>query len=717
MKKNHPLRCLLLDWLMIILGVLGSLFCLISAFSFPYPSGLLVLIPVLALIFCLLFQGKSGKYFALGLLTLLLIFVWLLRRELIESFRNLWGELGRRFAMGYDQVIDFLPRDPTRPENILPALTCLAIGETFLCSLAVRLWKRTFPAALAMLPGIVPCFVLTDTPPDPLPLLAAVFSILTQALSQSVRRRRTGEQGKAVVLSAAFSAAILGLLLLLIPEKTYSPPISWEDLSSQMQRWGQEQSNRGNLLAGLAGNPEVVDLTELGALPNHPSTALHVRSSVDNYLYLRGSSYSEFDGTRWRRGTAEPLNKSFLFPYLQQTRGEALTIETVDPEDRLYTTYQLTQLPPNVEVISDIYVRNSGSRNRYSMRFFPYFAAVSADEQYASWVQEHDLDLPEQTRRGVLAWWEAQGGEAAPADHTLAEPTENFARKVAAAVSGCADYSRNPLPMPEDVDFCTWFLNDADEGFCVHYATACTALLRALGIPARYVSGYVCATPANKTVAVTNLQAHAWVEVWTGGRWIQIEPTPNNATEFTGLAEYGWGQPVVPVNPPETTAEVSPQAPPDETLPPLPDDTRERPTRPSKESTAATEPVGHGSGGNAKPRDLTPIWVVLGVIGSLALILGRRALALRLWENRLARAPGNERARMLYRRMLRMQRLGSGPIPGEAERLANMAGFSQHTLTDAELHDLQQIYNQQKCRLSFHGFWRKLYCKYILAII
>ena len=171
MKKVRSLWQLLLDWTLICLGVFGSLFCLISAFSVPYPDELWILIPVLALIFCLLFHENAGRYYALGVLMLLLLSVLLLRKELLESFRNLWGELAKRYALGYDQFMDYVPRKPTRIEDTLPALVCLAVWQTFLCSLAVRLWKRTLPAVLALLPGILPCFVLTDTPPALLPLL------------------------------------------------------------------------------------------------------------------------------------------------------------------------------------------------------------------------------------------------------------------------------------------------------------------------------------------------------------------------------------------------------------------------------------------------------------------------------------------------------------------------------------------------------------------
>lgn len=721
MKKAYSVLCFLLDWALVCVGVLGSLLCLLTAFSLPDPPGLWFLVPGMALLFCLVFRGKPGRWYALGVLVLLVLAALLLRGELAEGFRNLWGELGRRYALGYDQVIDFLPRDPTSPEGVLPALAALAVLETYLCSLAVRLWRRTFPAVLALLPGILPCFILTDTPPALLPLLAAVFSLLTQAFSQSVRRRGTGEQGKAVALAALLSAALLGLLLLIFPQERYTPPLSWEELTQEMRQWGQTQSNRGNIRAGLSGNPEEITLAELGALPNHPVAVLRARSTRNDYLYLRGCGYTNFDGRSWTRDTEHNWDSSVLFPCLGQSREATLTIETVKPEDALYTTYQLTSLPAGGVQVSDAYLSNPEELTQYTMQYTSSAIQPPSNGLYERWVSDSCLYLPGQTRSGVLAWWEAQGESTDLRDYllyggeTAMSAQENLARKAAARISRCAAYSRNPAQAPRDVDFCTWFLNDAEEGYCVHYATACTALLRALGVPARYVSGYVCSAVANKTVTVTNLQAHAWVEIWVRGCWIVVEPTPDDATEFNGWGQGSGNDPVVHTEPSTEATRSNGSEDPEITRPSRPVPSTEAP-RPSKDPEDASGSEGSGGKG-MDPQSLKALWIAFAVIGVPLLALGRRRLALRLWERRLQGAKGNEKARLLYRRMLRLQKLGGGAIPAEARELAYKAVFSQHELTDNELLCLRQVYAQQRNRLDRGGLWKRFLCKYILAVI
>lgn len=702
MKKYTRLSRLLLDWLLICVGVLASLSCLITAFRFTAPQYLWLLVPCLALSLCLLFQGKRGKYYALGALALLLLLGVLLRRELAEGFLSLWGQLCGRYVRGYDQFRSLLPRQPIVFGEERTALIALAVLETFLVSLSVRLWKRTFPGAVALMLGIAPCFVLTDTPPALLPLMAAAFSVLTQAFSQSVRRRAAGEEGKAVALAALLAAALLGLLLLIFPQKKYSPPISWEELSLKLENWGRKQSNRGNYNAGLSGNPEGVDLSVLGALPNRPVTFLYALSPQEGHFYLRGSAYSLFDGVNWTREESLDWGDEILFPCLGLPGGTLLSLETVDPETVIYTPYDTVSLPANGRVVSDSYVRNGGRVQRYNLNWISDPGPVSPDPDYESWVLENCLLLPERTREGVLAWWAAHPSYRGT-------DTEEFVRQVAERVSQCARYSRDPQRMPADRDFCTWFLEEAEEGYCVHYASACTALLRALGIPARYVSGYVCTLPANRKTPVTNLQAHAWVEVWIDGRWIRVEPTPDDATEFTGdLHDAGES----PVSDTETT----------EPAPPVTTRSPQVPTRPSRPESSTVSPSepsapGGNDGQSGKPADLTALWVFLGLVGFLSLALGRRALVSWLRERRIAQAAGNEKARLLYRRLLRLSRLSTGAVPQKATALGMKAAFSQHRLQPEELDYLRELCDRQSSILSGAGFWRRLWYRYVLAVI
>jgi transglutaminase-like putative cysteine protease len=72
------------------------------------------------------------------------------------------------------------------------------------------------------------------------------------------------------------------------------------------------------------------------------------------------------------------------------------------------------------------------------------------------------------------------------------------------------------------------FLFNTRTGFCEHYASAFTFLMRAAGIPARVVVGYQGGYWNNVAhyLLVRQSNAHAWTEVWLQGRgWVRIDPT------------------------------------------------------------------------------------------------------------------------------------------------------------------------------------------------
>jgi len=89
-------------------------------------------------------------------------------------------------------------------------------------------------------------------------------------------------------------------------------------------------------------------------------------------------------------------------------------------------------------------------------------------------------------------------------------------------------YTLTPPPVPDGVCFVDHFLFDVQEGYCTYYATAMAIMSRIAGVPSRYVEGFLLppSDEYNSIFAVTNMMAHAWVEVYLEGfGWLIVEAT------------------------------------------------------------------------------------------------------------------------------------------------------------------------------------------------
>ena len=78
------------------------------------------------------------------------------------------------------------------------------------------------------------------------------------------------------------------------------------------------------------------------------------------------------------------------------------------------------------------------------------------------------------------------------------------------------------------------FLFDTKAGFCEHYSSSFTFMMRAAGVPARVVAGYQGGelSRGGNVWEVRQKDAHAWTEVWLDGQgWVRIDPTAFVAPE------------------------------------------------------------------------------------------------------------------------------------------------------------------------------------------
>jgi transglutaminase-like putative cysteine protease len=96
-------------------------------------------------------------------------------------------------------------------------------------------------------------------------------------------------------------------------------------------------------------------------------------------------------------------------------------------------------------------------------------------------------------------------------------------------------------PEPTSLDSVDSVLFDTKLGFCGHFASAYATLMRAVGIPARVVTGYLGGeyNPIGGYWIVRQSDAHAWTEIWLEPvGWTRIDPTSVVAPERLRSGAY-----------------------------------------------------------------------------------------------------------------------------------------------------------------------------------
>ncbi|ULO06951.1 transglutaminase domain-containing protein [Paenibacillus sp. 19GGS1-52] len=355
----------------------------------------------------------------------------------------------------------------------------------------------------------------------------------------------------------ALSAAVAVTTTAWLGEQLYGSrpvaPISLQSAFSSLQEWtsGHLPERVEGLQTGTTGYSS--DGGELGVpLSRSTEPVFTAVSSVPTYW--RGESMAYYDGRRWIKAAEEyiPLNLSSLLM-------KGTSVEGIEGERTLVQRIQFVVpssggLPLfNAGTIKDVLAVQLADGSRLG-----YVLANKGEESFrlpdltgSARVTEYTVKalLPE-SNPAVLRTLNGYDPQAITSEYlelpaslprriaSLAEqltaPAENrYDASVAVRdyLRSRYSYTLNTLIPPSGTDFVDNFLFDTRQGYCVHFATAMTILLRSAGIPARYVQGYGPGTleagSEPQRYAVTQGDAHAWVEVYfAGAGWVPFDPTP-----------------------------------------------------------------------------------------------------------------------------------------------------------------------------------------------
>lgn len=141
------------------------------------------------------------------------------------------------------------------------------------------------------------------------------------------------------------------------------------------------------------------------------------------------------------------------------------------------------------------------------------------------------------------------------------------------------EYTLDAAQQPPDMDFVSTFLLLDKKGYCTHFASAMTVMCRMVGLPARYVEGFVATPDETGMAVVTGEQGHAWTEVYFKGfGWLTFDATPVGTEHVYVTPDQltpsdGSSQPTATPEAPQSTGTPSPS--PTATATPVPSATPE----------------------------------------------------------------------------------------------------------------------------------------------
>lgn len=696
----------------------GGIQCLSSAYTIDISTTALILYScAFTLTGCTLFTRPKGGRLLLCGLALLAVYLWR-RTELIDQILQLCYQISRIIGMAYG--FGWLGR-PMGVDSVALPLYLWAGINGLLCSWCITRRRLTSVAIFFSLVPLALCLVLTNTIPSLGGLFCLLLGLILLLLTQGVGRQ---DHVRLTWILSGPVALALALLFLLNPQATYDKQHYADRMGDTLLRavdripYVDIRSDGSVNFSLIRHIPDFVDLQYKGFNNQFPIPVMEVTAESSGILYLRGRDYDTYTGTQWTASktrneafTNFHTNTAAAYSIQPHAMGK-LTVKTSGGRSSRYLPYY----PDKSYPLEDGACTNPHSESVYTYNWYalPDDFDITLFTQDNVWSRTYDiyLQLPEDTRRWATAYLE-ETLSTIPGPATV----RTLAEAIASHVRGTAAYNLNTPRMPEGTeDFARWFIEDSDTGYCVHYATATTVLLRAAGIPARYVEGYLAETVAGETVTVTEKDAHAWTEYYIVGiGWIPLESTAANIS--AGPA---------PLRPTEQTT-----APTEQTTNPT---VTEAPTEPNTDTTApsniteeSTTPPntsGGHTGATAPSAQLIPgqkkgftvSKPVLIMVCLLLVLLVQYPVRLRIRETYQKIGDPNTRTIKHWRFACRLAKLMGQPLPENLQELALRAKFSQHKLTETDLLPFKLYRDEAIRQLRCRPWWQKVYHKLFWAV-
>ncbi len=369
-------------------------------------------------------------------------------------------------------------------------------------------------------------FLYSQSFPIAVSMIVSVWGLLTAVVlaHMPVGLPSLRKAGGLAARTALFGAPVMAILFVLFPR---IGPL-WGVPQDGMSSTGLSNSLRMGSVEEIAQNDTIAMRVKFEGEPP-PQTA----------MYFRGPVLSRFDGVEWRPlglpfATASQL--SVRSPPHLRVRGKPIRYEATLEPTRLASLPLLEAaiVPPQLEGyrvaprddMQWLAERPIVERVRYEAEAYPTFEN-SVEIRRPRFDEE--LTLPADFNPRTIAWamqmkLEPRFADASP--KVYADALMDHIRR--------GSYSYTLAPGGYGRDAVDEFWLDRRVGFCEHFAATFVVIMRALGVPARIVTGYqgTDLRPVDGFYVVRESSAHAWAEYWQHDLgWVRADPTAAVAPE------------------------------------------------------------------------------------------------------------------------------------------------------------------------------------------
>ncbi|MDM8564561.1 transglutaminase-like domain-containing protein [Candidatus Halobeggiatoa sp. HSG11] len=283
---------------------------------------------------------------------------------------------------------------------------------------------------------------------------------------------------------------------------------------------------------------------DIGRLKQSDKILLRVETTTP--LNLRSSSYNLYFGTTW-------YAKQPVFKTISPTGNGTIWQFTPYPKinDKVRISGYLNRgkgilpIPNGSQQISNFVVPILKTNNFGAIKVEQgpelaiYTAHFGQSTPLDATPTKYDLQLPEKEQNYLLALSKQLNLSNQQPSQALATIAQYFEQNFSYTLNLTTSKSATPLQS---------FLQHTKAGHCEYFATATTLLLRTVGIPSRYTSGYAVTeySGLEDVYIVRRRHAHAWTIAYVDGRWQEIDNTPAIWVDFEE-DKAAWWEPIYDV--------------------------------------------------------------------------------------------------------------------------------------------------------------------------